>query len=529
MQPFDPARLYPDKASPLFPNLPARMTIPKDLKARSANAQMRVTSTIVLHAVGQLLTGQSRLLQQVSTEGGVNDVALVSFIKDDACRLSVTDTLTACPKRQTASLPLHMVLLPLGAAFSHHLFPDVGAAWQDVVDRAQHLGLNLPMTERQLQDAKLLRNDLIRLSDTLAYAIETTTIDIGDHVFTEQGEDVTPNLLNGSAFPQPPMPTLEGDSAPVLADLKRWIKRGVNVFLTGPTGTFKTSTANQAALANGANLFSVQGRPGLEDRDFYGGVYPVPGQEPKWVPGPVAQAFDSAASGALTVLVFNEVTRFEPLYFNATIGMMDEYSGAELAAHGVTFSEGHLNAMGLKQQDEGRYYLLTLPNGESIACRKELLCFVGTANLGSDYVTTGELDAALLRRYERHVEMTFPDESVVMPLLIQAAGDARVAEVAYRLEVFSRSQVVDELGFSEGADGEGLLKRAMNFSTTRTLLDEVRELALSGVPVRSAFVRAAQTTVVPYCVPRLPSGTLDPAARTRLEDDVLRHALQLSE
>jgi hypothetical protein len=529
MQPFDPARLYPDKSSPLFPDIKARMVIPPELRARSAASEMRVTSTIVLHAIGQLLIGQTRLLQQVSTEGGVNDVALVSVIKDDECRLGVTDTLTASTKHQTGILPLHVVLLTLGAAFSHHLFPEVSAAWQDVVDRAGHLGLSLPMTERQLENAKLLRNDLIRLSDTLSYAIQTTTIDIGHHSFTADGEDVTPNLLHGSAFPQPPMPTFDGPASSVLSDLKRWVRRGVNVFLTGPTGTFKTSTANQAALINRANLFSVQGRPGLEDRDFYGGVYPVPGKEPTWIAGPVAQAFDSAASGALTVLVFNEVTRFEPLYFNATIGMMDEYSGAELAAHGVTFTPEHLKAVGLSSQNEGRYYLLTLPNGESIACRKELLCFVGTANLGTDYVTTGELDAALLRRYERHVEMTFPDESVVMPLLIQAAGDAHLAEVAYRLEVFTRPQVVDDLGFSEEMSAEGLLKRAMNFSTTRTLLDEARELVESGVPARSAFIRAAQSTVVPYCVPRLPSGTLDPAARTRLEDDVMKHSLQLSE
>jgi hypothetical protein len=529
MQPFDPTKLYPNRTSPLFQDIQPCTVIPVHLRARSAANEMRVTSSVVMHAIGQLLTGQTRMLQQISSEGGVNDVALVNMIGDDECRLSVADTITASMKHQTANLPLHVVLLTLGAAFSHHLFPEVGAAWQDVVDHATRLGLSLPMTGRQLDESTLLRNDLIRLSDTLAYTIETTTIDVGNHSFTADGEDVTRNLLNGSAFPQPPMPIFDGPGSSVLSDLKRWIRRGVNVFLTGPTGTFKTSTANQAALVNKANLFSVQGRPGLEDRDFYGGVYPVPGKEPAWVPGPVAQAFDSAASGALTVLVFNEVTRFEPLYFNATIGMMDEYSGAELAAHGVTFTEDHLKAMGLNSQNEGRYYLLTLPNGESIACRKELLCFVGTANLGTDYVTTGELDAALLRRYERHVEMTFPDESVVMPLLIQAAGDAHLAEVAYRLEVFTRPQVVDDLGFSEEMSAEGLLKRAMNFSTTRTLLDEARELVESGVPARSAFIRAAQSTVVPYCVPRLPSGTLDPAARTRLEDDVMKHSLQLSE
>ena len=132
-----------------------------------------------------------------------------------------------------------------------------------------------------------------------------------------------------------------------------------------------------------------------------------------------------------------------------------------------------------------------------------------------------------MRRYERHVEVDYPDVDTVMPMLVAAAGNADLARAGYDLEVFTRTQIVDEIGMSGSADGEGLLKRPMNFSTTRALLDEVRELTLTGVPASAAFVRAARSTALPYCVPRQPNGTLDPAARQRLEDDIHRFASRL--
>ena len=69
----------------------------------------------------------------------------------------------------------------------------------------------------------------------------------------------------------------------------------------------------------------------------------------------------------------------------------------------------------------------------------------------------------------------------------------------------------------------------MKFSTMRALLDEARELCEAGVPASAAFMRAARSTALAYCVPRQPSGTLDPAARQRLEDDVHRFASRLGQ
>lgn len=512
-----------------FPAIRAREQVPAELRARSVQGQMRFVAGSVVQIIALLMTGQLVIRQSFELRGGVQEAVLHVMDHsgpESSSSLRVEDALVFNALRDR---PARAALLLLVAAHSHNLYPEIRAAWELMLRAVTDQGRALPLDPSVMKaSSPQLKPAMLRLADILTYTAETVadSAQVTDHATRDPGDDVTVLILSGQSLPQPSMLAAGEDDAQTLTDLIRWTRRGLNVFLTGPTGTFKTTTANRAALANGANLFSVQGRPGLEDRDFYGGVYPTE-HGPQWRPGPVAQAFDSAASGALTVIVFNEVTRFEPLYFNATIGMMDELSGDELAAHGVVFLPEDLHRIGLATQTEGRFYLLSLPNGTAIACRKELLSFVGTANLGSDYVTTGELDSALLRRYDRHVEMEPPQESVVMPLLLQAAGTPALARVGYDLELHTRTQVVDEFGQSDSGDPEGLLKRPMNFSTTRALLDEARELIEVGLPPQSAFIRAARTTAVAYCVPRQPNGSLDPAAKQRLEDDIHRFSMRL--
>ncbi|WP_189091543.1 AAA family ATPase [Deinococcus ruber] len=526
---FQPQKLYgaAPKAFTLFPALRERETIPAALKARHAGPAMRVISSPTLQAMAMLLTGEVELRQAFTLEEGTYQQVLYAGRANGtswSC-LQMHDTLTLTS--QTETLPL--ILLALTASASLPIFEEINVAWKLFLSKAANLNLTLPCTQTQLQqNAAALKDVMIRLCDVLTYTLESHPITIESANPLLRGDVVTPLVLSGMDLPAPPALPLSTPDTGIVGDLTHWLKRGLNVLMTGPTSTFKTTAANRALLNNHAAIFTVAGRPGLEDRDFYGGIYPG-ASGPEWIPGPVTQAFSSAANGTLTGIVFNEVTRFEALYFNATIGMMDEYSGAELAAQGITLTPQALQDIGLTSQSDGRFYLLTLPNGTQIPCRKELLCFIGTANLGSDYVTTGELDAALLRRFDRHVEMPHPERHEVMPMLIRAAGDAYLADVGYTLEVFTRTQVLDQSGRSDKTSAEGLLLRPMNFSVTRALLDETRELCGRGMPAQVAFLKAAQSTVVPYCVPRQPNGQLDPAALERLTDDIRRYSLGLGQ
>src|SRR5690606_19079700 len=85
-----------------------------------------------------------------------------------------------------------------------------------------------------------------------------------------------------------------------------------------PTGTFKTETGKQLALTTDARLVTLKGAAGIEDRDFWGSIVPTE-HGPKWVDGPLTKAFRSAQKNK-TVLLIDELLRFEPLYANVLVG-----------------------------------------------------------------------------------------------------------------------------------------------------------------------------------------------------------------
>lgn len=300
-------------------------------------------------------------------------------------------------------------------------------------------------------------------------------------------------------------PSLQVDqqaSSDLITRMTRWVKRGLNILLVGPTATFKTTDALTAATRAGAYIVMVGGRPGMEDRDLFGGIYPTP-QGPEWVDGPVTEAFAKASSGVQTVLVLNELTRFEPLHLGAMIGALDDVSARTARQMGITVPE----------DSPDRYYALRLPNGEVIHCPTQFLSVIGTTNIGSDYLTAQELDTALLRRFDRQEDVPYADEGRAVKMIESRCGNPYLAAAAYGLEVRTRTEVQ-----GRGQDTEGLLQREMNPAISAALAQEAVDLMTEGLALGDAFTQAAQVTAVPFCVPRLTTGALDPAARERLNE-----------
>ena len=307
-------------------------------------------------------------------------------------------------------------------------------------------------------------------------------------------------VFRGEEVRVAPRATPNPGGTDLVVRLSRWIRGGQNVLLTGPTATFKTTDALTAATNAQAYIVMVGGRPGMEDRDLFGGTYPTP-QGPQWVDGPVTEAFAKASSGTLTALVLNELTRFEPLHLGAMIGALDDVSAKTAQQMGVNVPD-----------DDTRYYALRLPNGELIHCPTQFLSVIGTTNIGSDYLTAQEIDTALLRRFHRHEDVPYADEARAQAMIARG-NDPILASAAYQLEVATRSQVQ-----GRGMDEEGLLQREMNPAVSHALAQEATELAREGLNLNEAFRQAAECTCIPFCVPRLPSGVLDPAAAERLRD-----------
>lgn len=300
-------------------------------------------------------------------------------------------------------------------------------------------------------------------------------------------------------------PSLQADqqaSGDLIGRMTRWVKRGLNILLVGPTATFKTTDALTAATRAGAYIVMVGGRPGMEDRDLFGGIYPT-SEGPEWIDGPVTEAFAKASSGVQTVLVLNELTRFEPLHLGAMIGALDDVSAHTARQMGIT----------VPQDSPDRYYALRLPNGEVIHCPTQFLSVIGTTNIGSDYLTAQELDTALLRRFDRQEDVPYADEGRAVKMIESRCGNAYLAAAAYGLEVRTRSEVQ-----GRGQDTEGLLQREMNPAISAALAQEAVDLMDEGLSLPEAFTQAATVTAVPFCVPRLTTGTLDPAARERLNE-----------
>jgi MoxR-like ATPase len=305
------------------------------------------------------------------------------------------------------------------------------------------------------------------------------------------------------------------DTGPV-ATLRRLIRRGGTALLVGPTGVGKSIAVRQAAVAEGATLVLVEGWPGLEDRDLYGKVYPVEGPDGRgfaWVDGPLSEAWRLAATGAESarvVLVLDELARFDPYHLAPLMGALDRVRGGEL-----------LHLAGLRDevraglQPDEDYRVLKLPNGERLVAPADRLSVLATTNLGADYIQTQqEFDAALLRRFDLHLDVQRLEASARRAILVGHGLPPRAADVLVAIEDYS---------VAETGTHNGLLRRELNLGTCVTWATEARVLMREGgLSWGEAVIAAAELTAIPFACPRDTDGYLEAPSAQSLREQIRR-------
>jgi hypothetical protein len=307
-------------------------------------------------------------------------------------------------------------------------------------------------------------------------------------------------------------PTGPLDMGPV-ATLRRLIHRGGTALLVGPTGVGKSIAARQAAVAEGATLVLVEGWPGLEDRDLFGKVYPVEGPDGRsfaWVDGPLAEAWRLAASGTRVVLVLDELARFDPYHLAPLMGALDRVRGAQLQ-----HLAGLRNDVRSSLQPDEDYRVLKLPNGERLIASAAQLSVLATTNLGADYIQTQQdFDAALLRRFDLHLDIERLEAHARRAILEGHGLPPRMADVLVAIEDYS----VQETGAHNG-----LLRRELNLGTCVTWATEARELVREGgLGWGEAVIAAAELTVIPFACPRDTDGYLEAPSAQSLREQIRR-------
>ncbi|HEV2238957.1 MAG TPA: MoxR family ATPase [Ktedonobacterales bacterium] len=301
------------------------------------------------------------------------------------------------------------------------------------------------------------------------------------------------------------------DTRPV-ATLRRLVRRGGTALLVGPTGVGKSMCARQVAVLEGATLVLVEGWPGLEDRDLFGKVYPVDGSGGRtfaWVDGPLAEAWRLASAGTRVVLVLDEFARFDPYHLAPLMGALDLVPGNQLLHVAGIPAE-----MRATLRPAEHYRVLKMPNGERLAAPARILSVVATTNLGADYIQTQqEFDAALLRRFDLHIDVQRLEATARTNILVGHGIPPRVAEVLVAIEDYS---------VAETGAHNGLLRRELNLGTCATWAIEARELVAEGVSWAQAVMSAAEVTAIPFACPRDSDGYLEAPSAQSLRDQIRR-------
>lgn len=372
------------------------------------------------------------------------------------------------------------------------------------------LGLRFPMPRQSLASSArqlTVRRALHHLTDTL---------DAETRALHEQGsltvlrdtdrEDAFRDAREDLNLAQLLTPRVSASGSTPAQKLARLTRRGGAALLVGPPGTFKTETAKRVAVEQGMTLVIAKGAPGIEDRDFLGGVYPSL-QGPAWVDGPISRAFLAAAQGK-TLLLIDEVLRYQPEALNVLIGAMDTVSTAEALAVGIPAEHLHGD----------RHHLLPLPNGDHLVCPTANLTWVMTTNLGDDHLQTADrIDAALLSRIDHVIDFDVPDEATARALYTQIGGSEEVSEAVFQAELVTRDAL-------SGAGAQTI--RALDARKSIALIKEVVALRDEGLSLAAALQEAFETIALPHCCARDSAGRLEEAAagmlRGRLEEEVLR-------
>lgn len=495
-----PSVLYNLKETSFFPSLQPRQPIPDGLKSRHAQpGRPSVVGMGIVKGIVGVLTRTAA----VAWSGVGGWAATIDSDSTPGLRYQLgTDGPDpwSLPRAGTSYLAaaagLYAALDPTG--------PDdeVDTRWQQLL-LALRLALShgAPYTGDELIRASgrvQVQEAMMALSDAVYFYVKRVNPLIRDEAWPLPPINIDPRLWRPHSTPAAAVATTP------LAVLGRLIRRGGTALLYGPTGSGKTTGAKQACLAAGARLVVVKGRPGLDDRQLYGGVYPT-NDHFQWVDGPLAQAWRLAAHEPV-VLLIDELARLDPYHLAALIGALDRLSGNELRA---VLDHAELAAI-TSIDDAADYYLLNLPNGDRLvtACRN--LTIVATTNLGADYVQVQQsFDAALLRRFAVQLHV----ERLEAPLRQQALSACGVPpDLAERITALE-----DYTTLQTGAHG-GLLQRELNLGTALAWADEACALVDEGLAWDAALTLALSYTIAPFCCPRLSDGSLEAAAADVLLD-----------
>lgn len=306
--------------------------------------------------------------------------------------------------------------------------------------------------------------------------------------------------------------TLVANTPPLVKDLEKAISRGSTALLVGPTGVGKTESVKAACLANDARLVKIEGHPGLDDRQLFGGTYPDGQGGFTYVEGPLTEAWSYAASGDKTVLLIDELARMDPYYHSIFIGVLDTQSGRELKARPRIIEQ-----LEVELQDSDRYYLLMLPNGKAKVAPVKNLSLIATTNLGSDYQqATSQFDMALLGRFQLQFDVKRSDEKTRSNIIRSIGVPLKVAQLMVEMEDFTASHTAANGSLlREGAN----LRVLMNWGRfTRIFFDD-------GFTWQEALKKTASNTLIPFVCPRLSNGTLEEAAVEMLLDE-LNHLIE---
>lgn len=323
---------------------------------------------------------------------------------------------------------------------------------------------------------------------------------------TDDVEHVDGNLSPLNAFDLHDV--LEPPTAPVAAPavgnltprLTRMVRRGgATMLLSGPSASFKSTFARQAAVGAGAALFVVQGTKSIEPIDLLGSMQVI-GGDTNWVDGPVAQAMRSAQRDK-TLLLIDEAMRLEPENLNAIIPMLDRIPASDLPS------------MGIEPIADGPHFVLRLPE-ELIPAPVENLSVALTTNLGSGFFQPGDaLDSALETRLRYKFHLERPGREVTEPIYRAVWDDSVVIEPLYALEQFTRENLI--------RDG-GLFADSLSVTTNLAFLEELVTETEDGVSLKEAFYDTAEFTLAPAVCPRDDYGRFEDAAFKTFMDKVKR-------
>ncbi|CAN5871517.1 hypothetical protein BH24DEI2_BH24DEI2_26100 [soil metagenome] len=371
--------------------------------------------------------------------------------------------------------------------------------------------------------------DMMSLSDAIYHAIMLGEKD--GRIVAQRG--LTPALPETDPFAAAQLPSSALPKSTPKAVLRRSIKspspdRNNTFLLFGPTATFKSTFAKEAAAETAAGLVMVQGRRSISDEDFLGARTLLAGNT-GWFNGPVAEAFLLGRHKKVVLLV-DEAARLDPFCLNAFIPFMDRHSAADV----TRMADGAEKITELRPADldpvgTGPHHVLTLPVEEVTqsgrSCAKKVsvpvenLTFVFTANLGCDYdQPADQFDGAFLSRIRVQIEVARPERDFTEPLYLNRLNDPALVDKLYALELFVDTNL----------QPDGKFRRPLNVTTNLAFLEEFAAATDDGLLPQAAFVEAADLTLVEKVCEGMEDGSKDAAAAGIFRDEVNRLAHSLA-